>query len=214
MSTFGDNVARLRAERGLSQRDLADALKISKGTIGAWETKNSLPDWERMQRVTDYFGVSIMEMFTPYIPARDDEEFSSEETRVFGRIAAGTPIEMEEGDYGFPCPTYLKKRHPKAFFLEVDGESMNRVIPNHSLVLVDPTLRDPIVNDDVYAVCVNGHDATVKRVAVTSDGLELIPDSTDKFYQPIVYGPDQENTETVTVIGKVVWFAIPFDFDI
>lgn len=43
MSVFGDNVARLRTKRGMSQRDLAAKLGISKGTIGAWDTKIPLP---------------------------------------------------------------------------------------------------------------------------------------------------------------------------
>lgn len=153
-------------------------------------------------------------LFAKYIPTRDEEEFSSEELRVYGKIAAGMPLEMEEGDYGFPCPTFLTRRHPKAFFLEVDGESMNRVLPNGSLVLVDPTLREPIVNDSVYAVCVNGYDATVKRVRRLENGLELVPDSADPTFHPMVYDAAVEGTETITVIGRVVWYTVPFDFEI
>lgn len=214
MSVFGDNIARLRAEKGLSQRDLASALGISKGTVGAWETKDTLPDWDRMEEISRYFDIQMPRLFSKYIPMRDEEEFSSVETRVYGRIAAGTPIEMDEGDYGFPCPTFVMKKHPKAFYLEVDGESMNKVLPNGCLALVDPTLKDSIMDDHVYAVCVNGYDATVKRVHPLEHGIELDPDSTDPTFHPMVYDETVEGTETVTIIGEVVWYTVPFDFEI
>ncbi|MDY4040994.1 MAG: XRE family transcriptional regulator [Collinsella sp.] len=214
MSFFGDNIARLRAENGLSQRELAAALGISKSTIGAWETKNTLPDWDRLGEVASYFGVRADTLFRQYYPARDEEEFSSSELRVFGRIAAGTPLEMDEGDYGFPCPTYLMKRHPKAFYLRIEGESMNRVLPNGALVLIDPTLREPVINNNVYAVCINGYDATLKRVKQLQNGLELIPDSTDPFYKPTVFDMNDEKTESVTIIGKAVWYTVMFDYEI
>lgn len=133
---------------------------------------------------------------------------------VYGHIAAGIPIEMDESDYDFPCPSYLTLRHPKAFFLEVEGESMNRVLPNGCLALVDPTLRDHVVSGNAYAVCVNGHDATIKRVRVLENGVELDPDSTDPTFHPTVYDNTIPDTETITIIGEVVWYTVPFDFEI
>lgn len=213
-SVFGDNIARLRAEHGMTQRDLAARLDIAKSTVGAWETSGTLPDFERMEEISKLFNIPVPKLFAKYISTRDEEEFSSEELRVYGKIAAGMPLEMEEGDYGFPCPTFLMRRHPKAFFLEVYGESMNRVLPNGSLALVDPMLREPIVNDSVYAVCVNGYDATVKRVRKLENGIELDPDSTDPTFHPMVYDASVEGTETITIIGRVVWYTVPFDFEI
>lgn len=214
MSVFGDNVARLRTERGMSQRDLAAKLGISKGTIGAWETKDTLPDFDRIKEISSLFEVPIPSLFAKYIPSRDDEEFASVELRVYGKIAAGTPIDMDEGDYGFPCPSYLLKKHPKAFYLEIDGESMNNVLPNGSLALVDPTLKDHHINGNIYALCINGYSATTKRVRFLENGMELIPDSKDPTFHAQVYDKTVEGTESITIIGEVVWYSIPFDFKI
>lgn len=215
MSTFGDNVARLRQGRDWSQRDLAARLGISKGTVGAWETKESLPSYDRVKEVARLFGVPVTALFsTRETRAEDDGDFSSVELRVYGHIAAGTPLEMEEGDYGFPCPSRMLDRHPRAFYLEVEGESMNRVLPNGALALVDPEMRDPISGGHVYAVCVNGDSATVKRVRVLENGLELDPDSTDPTFHPMVYDRTVEGTQTITIIGEVVWYSVPFDFEI
>ena len=215
MSVFGDNVARLRmAKDNMSQKDLAEALGIARSTVAMWETKNAIPNMDTMDKLRDFFNIEVADLFTPYVEARADGQYSSKELRVFGRIAAGTPIEMESGDFGFPCPTYLINKHPKAFYLQVDGESMSRVLPDGCYVLIDPSQCDPIVNGQVYAVCVNGYDATVKRVRQLANGIELIPDSLDPTYHPVVYDATSEDTETITIIGRVVWYTVPFDFEV
>ena len=214
MSVFGDNIARLRTQAGMTQRDLAAKLEISKGTVGAWETKDTLPDYPKIQKLAELFDVPVQLLFSVYYPSRDDENFASTELRVYGKIAAGTPIDMEEGDYGFPCPSYLLKKHPKAFYLEIDGESMNNVLPNGSLALVDPALKDHHINGNIYALCINGYSATTKRVRFLENGVELIPDSKDPTFHAQVYDRSVEGTESITIIGEVVWYSIPFDFKI
>lgn len=214
MSVFGDNIARLRTQAGMTQRDLAAKLEISKGTVGAWETKDTLPDYPKIQKLAELFDVPVQLLFSVYYPSRDDENFASTELRVYGKIAAGTPIDMEEGDYGFPCPSYLLKKHPKAFYLEIDGESMNNVLPNGSLALVDPALKDHHINGNIYALCINGYSATAKRVRFLENGVELIPDSKDPTFHAQVYDRSVEGTESITIIGEVVWYSIPFDFKI
>lgn len=198
----------------MSQRALAERLEITNGTVAAWESRDTLPDYDRIRQIAEIFDVPIPQLFAKYIPSRSDEEFSSDEVRVYGKIAAGMPIEMEEGDYGFPCPSYLTKRHPKAFFLEVEGESMNRVLPNGSLALIDPALCDHVVSGNAYAVCVNGYNATIKRVRVLENGVELDPDSTDPTFHAKIYDSTVPDTETVTIIGEVIWYTVPFDFGI
>ena len=198
----------------MAQKDLAEKVGVSRATVAAWEVRDTLPNMNTMDKLQEILGVSAGQLFTPYVEASDSNDCSSKVIRVFGRIAAGTPIEMEEGDFGFPCPTHLVEKHPKAFYLQVEGESMSRVLPDGCYVLVDPEQRDPVVNGRVYAVCVNGYDATVKRVRKLANGVELIPDSLDPTYHSMVYDSTVEGTETVTIIGRVVWYTIPYDFEI
>ena len=178
--------------------------------------------YETVQRIYSALGLNYRvigfdDMDYVDFKARRDRERDSDprgfaEVPVYGRIAAGMPVEMEEGDFGFPCPTYLRRRHPRSFFLVVDGESMNRVLPNGCYALIDPDRRDPVISGNAYAVCVNGYDATVKRVKVLANGIALDPDSTDPTYHPMVYDGTIEGTESITIIGEVVWYAVPFDF--
>lgn len=130
---------------------------------------------------------------------------------LFGAIAAGTPIEMIEIEDTFPVPTKVHDKHPDAFLLKVVGESMNRILPNGCYALVDPC-DDVEVNGQPYAVCVNGFDATVKRVDKLANGFRLKPDSNDPTYTEHTYNYNEPDTEQITIIGKVVYYVLPYDW--
>lgn len=136
------------------------------------------------------------------------------DTPMYGSIAAGTPIEMLEAEDYIPIPQKLSEQYPKAFLLKVEGESMNKALPNRSYALVDPSRKEPIHDKHAYAVCVNGHEATIKRVKQLNNGFELIPDSTDPTYEIQTFNYNEEGTEEITIIGEIVWYTIPFDFEI
>lgn len=128
-----------------------------------------------------------------------------------GAIAAGTPIEMMEIEDTNPVPAKVMDEHPDAFLLTVEGDSMNRVLPNGSYALVDPC--DDVDHDgQPYAVCVNGYNATIKRVRKLNNGFQLVPDSTDPTYATETYNYNEPGTETITIIGRVVYYVLPFDW--
>lgn len=130
---------------------------------------------------------------------------------LLGSIAAGTPMEMVETEDTHPVPTKVMEQYPAAKLLKVKGSSMNRVLPDGCYALVDPC--DDVERDNQpYAVCVNGYDATIKRVHKLANGFELVPDSTDPTYKAKVYDYGEPGTETVTVIGRVVYYVLPFDW--
>lgn len=57
--TLGENIARLRAERRLSQGDLADALGVSRQSVSKWETDASVPELDKLVRLSELFGVTL-----------------------------------------------------------------------------------------------------------------------------------------------------------
>ena len=130
---------------------------------------------------------------------------------LYGSIAAGTPIEMVAVDDYHPIPSPMHDRYPDAFLLRVSGESMNRVLPNGCYALVDPC-EEVVKDNDPYAVCVNGYDATIKRVKKLANGFQLVSDSTDPTNAVQTFNYNEPGTETLTVIGKVVWYVLPFDW--
>ena len=223
MSNFiGDNINAIRVHKGLSQEQLAKAAGVSQTTISAWECGSSTP-----RKVNVY---KIIEA----IPSLDFDDIMSEErgfakrilqsnktassdgyvdVPVYGEIAAGTPIDMTEIDDEFPVPQRIAAKHPNSGLVRVEGDSFNRRLPNGCYTLIDFDQREPNERD-AFAVCVNGHAATIKRVKRLANGYELTPYSYDPTYLPIVYDYNRDDTDEVTIIGKVVWATMPFDYEI
>ena len=57
--TLGQNIYRLRTERGLSQGDLAEALDVSRQSVSKWETGESLPDTNKLLAIGRLLGVTV-----------------------------------------------------------------------------------------------------------------------------------------------------------
>ena len=60
--TLGQNIARLRAQKRLSQGDLADALEVSRQSVSKWETDASIPELDKLLRLAELFGVTLDEL--------------------------------------------------------------------------------------------------------------------------------------------------------
>ena len=60
--TLGQNICRLRTERGLSQGDLADALGVSRQSVSKWETDASVPELDKLRRLSEVFQVRLDEL--------------------------------------------------------------------------------------------------------------------------------------------------------
>ena len=57
--TLGESITRLRTQKGWSQGDLADALDVSRQSISKWETDTSVPELEKLLRLSELFGVTL-----------------------------------------------------------------------------------------------------------------------------------------------------------
>ena len=209
----------IRKQKGISQVNTAEALGVPLGTYRNWEQCISMPrDNAMLKQIADYFEVNMDALFgydlvTP--GSLSDQESEFKYVPVYGEIAAGEPMYMWPIDRHIPVPKEVMRDHPKAFLARVTGDSMNRRIPSGYLALVDPDEAEPNEHD-AFAICVNGDQATIKRVKRLANGYELIPDSYDPTCLPIVldYNDPDDKDKTVTVLGKVVYAIMPFDFEI
>lgn len=58
MTPFGDRMRRLRAERGITLKEMADALGVSSAYLSALEHgKRGRPGWHLIQRILNYFNI-------------------------------------------------------------------------------------------------------------------------------------------------------------
>jgi repressor LexA len=117
---------------------------------------------------------------------------------LVGSVAAGSPILAEENLAGEVLVEEDLARGDRCFALRVQGESMRSAgIGDGDVVIVR---RQPLAETgDIVVALVDG-EATVKRLYVREDVIELQPESPMKKYQPIPIGAETD----LRIIGKVV----------
>lgn len=67
--TLGETIIRLRKEQGLSQEELAAALEVSRQSVSKWENDSSVPELEKLVKLSELFGVTLDELVKGERPA-------------------------------------------------------------------------------------------------------------------------------------------------
>ena len=71
--TIGQKIKKLRTEKGLTQKDLADQLHVTFQTISKWEKDENEPDLATIRELAKLFDCSLY-----YLLSEDDEEIKEE----------------------------------------------------------------------------------------------------------------------------------------
>lgn len=200
----------LRKQRGLTQRQMAEILKVEQPTYQRWETGTRVPDVNDLQDLADAFGVTPGELFSVanIVPIGP---------RLFvkGAVAAGVWLEAMEwpqedwevfhGRADVTVPLDMR------FGLRVEGDSMSQVYP-HGTIVDCVALKggaELASGKNVVVMRTNAageHEATVKEYLVDSSGEEwLVPRSYNPAFQrPIKLREPEPGIEEVRVIAIVV----------
>lgn len=204
--SIGDRIAAQREALGLSQTELAKAVGISQPAIAYYENDERDPKASVLQKIAEVLGVSIS-----YLLGVEDAKWLQHpgELRrapIVGRIAAGDPREAIEQADSWQY-VFNPNASDDSFYLVCAGDSMNKVIPQDMLVLIDP---DKETNSgDVAAVMVNGDDATLKRVYFAGDTIVLHPESTNGSYRDRTIDKTNPDAPEFRVIGPVIALCTP-----
>lgn len=60
---IGQNIRRMRLERGMTQRELAHHLCVSVQAVSKWENDRAFPDLVLLPDIAVLFGVTLDELF-------------------------------------------------------------------------------------------------------------------------------------------------------
>lgn len=199
--TFGEILKKLRKRKGLTQIEFAKQFNISNGTIAMWEIDKRQPDSETLAKLADYFEVSVDHLLGREEKSPSEEQKSSGKwIPVYGRIAAGIPIEAIEDIIDQEEIPDDMARHGEFIALQVKGNSMEPRISEGDTVII--RLQDTIESGEVAAVYVNGNDVTLKRVRKEDNGIWLI--GNNPAFTPIFYSQKQCAELPVRILGKMV----------
>ena len=96
----------------------------------------------------------------------------------------------------------MAANHPHAYFLEVEGDCMDRVYPEGCYILVDPD-RAP-ADGSIAAVSLDGTEYVMRRLHMGATSMMLSPESSNPEHADIVV--QQGDGRTVSLVGTVVWY--------
>lgn len=64
MAEFGENLKRVREEKGITQQTLADYLYVTRQAVSRWEGGSRYPDLMTAKKMAQYFGISLDELLS------------------------------------------------------------------------------------------------------------------------------------------------------
>lgn len=205
---IADNIKRLRLKRDWTQEHLADLVGVTRSTVTQWETGWSQPRMGAVEKLAAAFGVSVADMVDDgqrelprgaILPRKSKAAYAP----LLGRVHAGDPQDPDVMDGPMvELPESIAEAHPRAYFLEVEGDCMDRVYPEGCLILVDPD-REP-QNGSIAAVSIDGADYVMRRLLRTSNTMVLAPESFNPEHEDIVI--TAASGKTVELAGTVVWY--------
>lgn len=122
-------------------------------------------------------------------PTNDSHDSNATVVPLYGRIAAGTPIEAIRDESGqVEIPLSLMSRSGEHYALEVDGDSMiNAGIHSHDIVIIKKA--DRAENGQIVVALVDGEEVTLKRFRRSGNKVILEPENDE--YSPQVLEPDR-----------------------
>lgn len=202
---LGKKLKNLRHTLGISQRELANKLAVSSGTVAMWETNKREPDFEMLLKIANFFSVSTDVLL------REDTELktstpNSKWIPVLGKVAAGIPIEAIEDILNYEEIDEAMAKKGEYFALSIAGDSMEPKISSGDVVIVRK--QPDIESGEIAIVKINGEDATCKKVIKHEQGISLI--SFNPAYEPKFYTNDEISKLPVVIIGKVVELRAKF----
>ncbi|WP_225047449.1 LexA family transcriptional regulator [Lacticaseibacillus kribbianus] len=210
---FGKNLTEMMNQRKMSVTDLASALGFSTSTVWDWANGKTYPRIDKIEMMANYFGVKKSALVEhhdngvplpihtyPYIPAAISAGAPA-------TVDAITPDQLEV--VAIPDAVMGKwAGHTDIKLMRANGESMNRVIPDGSLIGVH-AVDDPadLKDGDIVVFDCDGEYA-VKRFFNDRTGRAYIfqPDSSKPGFAPIVRRYD--DPDLTNIVGKVVLYVV------
>lgn len=190
MTTIAENLTRLRKAAKLSQQALADRAGVSQQLVSQLENNKNTSTTE-LPGLAYALGVPVHAIDPAYTP--DTSGIPTTAVPVVSWVSAGDLMQPDIAVERLATLYFTDLPPGDWLALQVNGESMNRISPHGSTIILNR--RDKmLISNKCYVIDDGEGNATFKRYRSNPDRFE--PFSTDDF--PTIF-PDN----TPNVIGRV-----------
>lgn len=219
MNQISQTVRKLRKERKLTQRELGERVGVTQQAIqeleaGKIDKPRFIVDLARVlgvqpSQLSDISSVTSNHSLTL-------TELTPLSVKVRGTIQAGSWRDIDgaediDVDMIVPASPGYSVEFQKAYI--VSGESLNKVASDGDIIVcLDLRASGVEIKDGDFVVVEKTRydgqqiERTAKRYRKTLSGAELWPESNHPDHQKAISVDDCAEHETITIIGKVLWF--------
>lgn len=203
-------------QQDITQTELSKKTGITQSSISDWLNGKYSPKQDKIDILSRALNVS-----PAYLMGWDEEP--KDKVTIIGKadimktykyipssVAAGRPDNIDGQNYqqiSIPS-SFLGKyaNHSNLIIMKVNGDSMNKIIPDGSLIGILPYETSYDIQDgDIVVFNDSSYDYSVKRYYKVDNKIIFKPESTSPIFTDIVYDLTEENVE---IIGKVVMYNV------
>lgn len=208
---MGMRLKSLRLSRGMTQQQVADLVGAKTyTTVSKWESGENSPQGKDIRILSEFYKVSSDTLLgLENMPRLRILEHSY---NLFPTsVSAGDLCSIESSaPERISIPDIIMGKHAgndDVFFLHVNGDSMNEVIPHESLIAVKKIEIEELKDDDIV-VFSNDHEYSVKRYYNDVEDKRFIfsAESTDRRFTD--HTVKYENADELIIHGKVVLYIV------
>lgn len=212
MSSINNLLKDKRKSKGLTQKEVAEAVGVSEGTVSRWESG----EIANMGRSKIYALSKILDLTPAEVMGMSEEKELPHSPNIIplssvtyipliGTIACGTPIFADQNvERKILLPDTVKAD----FALRCKGRSMiNAGIDDGDIAFI--RTQNIVENGEIAAVQIEGFEteATLKRVYISDNSITLVAQNPE--FEPLTFTGEEMNC--VEIIGKCV--AVLKDFE-
>ena len=195
---IGQNIRYLRKRAGISQKQIAEKLGVTQGSVSQWENEATEPDTRTIGQLAKVFSVPV-DFFFSDEPRRelDSIRIMRNAVPIVGEIACGTPVTAEQNIEGYAdVPDGVHAD----FALRCKGDSMEPTFMHGDLVLIRQT--PDFQPGQIAAVGIEG-EALLKHVYQQGENVICVSENP-------AYAPQSFPASEVTIYGIAVGYTRMF----
>ena len=198
MKPFAYNLKALMYESDVTQQEVARACGVSQSAVSQWLKGTKVPSDHNLQKVCGAFQVTEQDLMsaTDGLYSKVTGRACPDDGRKPRFEYAFVSLANEDDGRNHPVPSQIASRHPKAYYIEVLFDTMDKVIPPKCVALVDPDMAP----HSGSVVAVNDTGRKLYRYLAGNDFVALVPES-HADHRDIITKPGD-----VDMLGVVVWF--------
>ena len=219
---ISNNIRYLRLKSGIEQSQISELLgKKSTSAVSEWEKGIRVPNVGDLHDLANYFRVSLDDLVKKDLEMEslsyNSSNFYNEYKMFPVSISAGC-LENIDGIDTYDLVTIADEIMGKyagrkgIIILKVNGESMNKIIPDGAYIVVDTNKTHVTdIKDRDIVVFANSEGYSVKRYIndVKNERFLFKPESLDDTYSDITV--EYSDSSELKLVGKVVKYIVSLD---